>query len=198
MLFLNCTSIIKDSVEFDETGKATGTATGSDYLTHQFNAQDFANNIDPGYAFRLQQGEMANQRAGNVGGGALSGNTLQGLQNYTQDLASTEYGNAFNRYQAQRTNIYNTLAGIAGLGQTAQGQTNQAAQAYGANTANLMTGAANAQAAGTVGAANALSGGIQGAGNAYMLSNIMGNRMPTATAPTGYGTPAPQLDINLA
>jgi hypothetical protein len=38
--------------------------------------------------FRLQQGQMANQRAANVGGGALSGNTLRGLQDYTQGQAS--------------------------------------------------------------------------------------------------------------
>jgi len=160
---------------YDEQGNVTGTAQGSDYLTHQFNAQDFANNIDPGYAFRLQQGEMANQRASNVGGGALSGNTLAGLQAYTQGEASQEYGNAFNRYQTQRSNIYNTLASIAGLGQTSQQQANQAAQSYGANTANLMTGAAAAQAAGTVGSANAWGNAIQSGGNMAYLNSLRNN-----------------------
>ena len=36
------------------------------YLTHQFTPEDFAAGIDPGYAFRLEQGQMANQRAANV------------------------------------------------------------------------------------------------------------------------------------
>lgn len=162
--------------QYDEQGNPTGTATGQDYLTHQFNAKDFAEGIDPGYAFRLQQGQMANQRAANVGGGALSGNTLQGLNDYNQGAASQEYGNTFNRYQTQRGNIYNTLASIAGLGQAAQGQTNAASSAYGTNAANLMTGSAAAQAAGTVGVANAYGGALSNAGNTYALSNLLGNR----------------------
>lgn len=175
----------------------------SDYLTHRFNAQDFAQGIDPGYAWRLQQGQMANQRAANIGGGALSGNTLAGLQAYTQGQASQEYGNAFNRYQTERGNIYNTLASIAGLGQTAQGQTNQLASNYANNVSNLMTGSAAAQAAGTVGAANAQAGAIQNATNTYALSNMLnrGNQGVNAfsSTPSGYGTVVPTSGIeNLA
>lgn len=185
--------------KYDEQGNVIGTAQGTDYLTHQFTPQDFAAGIDPGYAWRLQQGQMANQRAGNVSGGALSGNTLAGLQAYTQGEASQEYGNAFNRYQTQRNNIYNTLASIAGLGQAAQQQSNQAASTYGTNTANLMTGAANAQAAGTVGAANAWSSGIQNLGNMAYLSSLKTPATPTPTpTPNGYGTPAPQLNMTTA
>ena len=187
--------------KYDEQGNVAGTAFGTDYLTHQFTPEDFAAGIDPGYAFRLQQGQMANQRAANIGGGALSGNTLAGLQEYTQGQASQEYGNAFNRYQTQRGNIYNTLASIAGLGQTAQQQTNQAAQAYGANTANLMTGAAAAQAAGTIGQANAYGNAIQGVGNMAYLNSLRNNQTTSYTpmqTPAGYGTPAPQLDMTTA
>ena len=159
------------------------------YLTHQYTPEDFAAGIDPGYQFRLEQGQMANQRAANVGGGALSGNTLAGLQAYTQGQASQEFQNAFNRYQTQRGNIYNTLAGIAGLGQTSLGQTTQAGVQSAANQGAAIVGAGQAQAAGTVGAANALAGGITGAGNAYMLSNLL--RTPT----TNYAvTPANQLN----
>lgn len=161
------------------------------YLTHQFTPEDFAAGIDPGYAFRLEQGQMANQRAANVGGGALSGNTLAGLQAYTQGQAAQEYGNAFNRYQTQRGNIYNTLANIAGMGQTSVGQTTQAGVQSAANQGAAIVGAGQAQAAGTVGAANALAGGVTGAGNAYMLSNLL--RTPT----TNYAvTPANQLNYS--
>ena len=153
-----------------------------DYLTHQFNAQDFQNNIDPGYAFRLQQGQMANQAAANRGGGLIGGNALAGLQDYTQGQASQEYGNAFNRYQTQRGNIFNTLASISGIGQTAQGQANQSGQNYANNPTGLITGAGAAQAAGQVGAANALSGGLQGAGSTYMLSQMM--KPPAPVTPT--------------
>ena len=75
-----------------------------DYLTSQFTPEKFKEGLDPGYAFRLQQGEMANQRAANVSGGALSGNTLAGLNAYNQGMASQEFQNSFNRYQTQRSN----------------------------------------------------------------------------------------------
>lgn len=179
--------------KYDEQGNAIGTGFGTDYLTHQFTPEDFAAGIDPGYAFRLQQGQMANQRAANIGGGALSGNTLAGLQEYTQGQASQEYNTAFNRYQTQRNNIYNTLASIAGLGQTAQQQTNQAAQSYGANAANLASNAAAAQAAGTVGQANAYSNAIQGVGNQMYLNSLRQNQYvpqgaDSATASAGQAT----------
>lgn len=162
---------------YDETGKPIGAVTGAtDYLTHQFSPEDLAAGIDPGYAFRLQQGQMANQRAANVAGGALSGNTLKGLQDYTQGLASTEYGNAFNRYQTQRQNIYNTLAGIAGIGQA--GQT--AANTAGTNLANaasqLGVGAAGAQAAGQVGQTAALGNTAQNVIGNYTLASLLNQK----------------------
>ena len=167
------------------------------YLTQQFTPQDFAAGIDPGYAWRLQQGQRAAQQQANVGSGLLSGNTLGGLQDYTQGQASQEYGNAFNRFQTQRSNIYNTLASIAGLGQTAVNQSGAAAmsagQSMGQNLANIGT----AQAAGTVGSANALAGGFQSAGNAYMMANLL--KRPEVPQAQGYGTPvATPIDINLA
>lgn len=149
---------------------------GSGYLTNQFSPQDFAAGIDPGYAFRLQQGQMANQRAANVAGGALSGNTLKGLQDYTQGLASTEYGNAFDRYQKQRQNIYNTLASIAGIGQTGQTATNQAATNATNAATQLGVGSAAAQAAGGVGSAQAYTNAINNAANNYTLASLLNQR----------------------
>ena len=161
--------------KYDENGKPIGTATGTDYLTHQFNAQDFQNNLDPSYQWRLQQGLAAAQNQANQGGGLISGNALKGIQDYAQGAASTEYQNAFNRYQTQRSNIYNTLASIAGIGQTAQQQANTAANNYVNAQTGLTTAAGAAQAAGQIGAANAISGGLQGAGSSYMLSQFLKN-----------------------
>ena len=143
------------------------------YLTQQFTPEDFQANIDPGYAFRLQQGQQATQRAANMAGGGVSGNALQGLQDYTQGLASTEYGNAFNRFQTQRSNIYNTLASIAGLGQTSLGQTTAAGTQTAANVGANIANAGAAQAGGIVGSANALSGGLQNWGNQQYLSQLL-------------------------
>jgi hypothetical protein len=159
--------------QYDASGKPIGQATGSGYLTQQFGPEQFAAGMDPGYAFRLQQGQMANQRASNLAGGLIGGNALKGMQDYTQGMASQEYGNAFNRFQTQRGNIYNTLAGIAGIGQTAQGQANQMAQNNATAQGQLGVGSAAAQAAGQIGQANAYGGAATGAGNAYLLSQLL-------------------------
>ena len=71
------------------------------------------------------------------------------LQRYGQGLASTEYGNAYNR-----------LAGLAGVGQTATNQLGTAAGTYGSNVGNLMADAAAARASGYAGMGNAFSTGL--------------------------------------
>ena len=158
---------------YDAQGNPTGTGIGTGYLTQQYTPQDFAQGIDPGYQFRLQQGQEAANRMANLGGGLMGGNALKGLEDYTQGQASQEYQNAFNRFQTQRTNIYNTLAGIAGLGQNAY-NTTAGAGAQAANTVgNTIQGLGAAQAGGTVGAANALTGGLTNAANSYALSQLL-------------------------
>ena len=143
------------------------------YLTHQFNAQDLAAGLAPNYDFMLQQGQMANQRAANVGGGALSGNTLQGLQQFTQNYAGNAYQNAFNNYQNQRNNIYTNLAGMAGIGQTANQGAQAAGTAYGKGTTDLQTALANAQAAAAIGKAQAASQGTTGLANSTFLASLL-------------------------
>lgn len=143
------------------------------YLQHQFDASDLAKGLAPNYDFMLQQGQMANQRAANVGGGALSGNTLQGLQQFTQNYAGNAYQNAFNNYQNQRQNIYNNLSGLAGIGQTANTGAQAAGTAYGKGTTDLQTALANAQAAAAIGKAQAASQGTTGLANSTFLASLL-------------------------
>jgi hypothetical protein len=156
------------------TGGTTGTGTGSGYLTNQFNNTDLNAQLAPNYAFQLQQGQGQAQNAANVGGGLLSGNTLQGLNQYTQNYAQGAYQNAFTNYQTQRNNIYNNLAGQAGLGQNANAQLSSLsgglAQTYGNVTTGLAASAAGQQVA------NAQN-------NTNLLSNLT-NAAVTAFAPT--------------
>lgn len=100
---------------------------------------------DPGYGFRLSEGMKALERSAAARGGLLSGAQMKGVQRYGQDLASQEYQNAFNRYQAERTARLQPLQSLAGVGQTSAQSLGGAAGTYGANAGNIMmTGGANA------------------------------------------------------
>jgi hypothetical protein len=169
--------------QYDANGNPTTMGTGTGYLTKQFSPADLQAGLAPNYDFMLQQGQMANQRAANVGGGALGGNALQGLQNYTQNYAGNAYQNAFNNYQSQRTGIYNTLAGIAGIGQTGQNATNQAAQNATTAQTQLGVGSAAAQAAGQVGTAGAYGNALGQLGSGLTLASLL-NQRGNATLPT--------------
>jgi hypothetical protein len=83
------------------------------------------------------------------------------------------YDTRFNTYQANQGNLYNRLAALSGVGQTAAGQLANAGQASTQNITGLLTGLGNAQAAGTLGGASAWNtglGGITGAvNNAYNI-----------------------------
>jgi len=169
---------------YDSEGNPIGQGVGSGYLQHQFNAEDLKSGLAPNYDFMLGQGQEATNRMANVGGGVIGGNALTGLDRYTQDYAGNAYQNAFTNYQNQRTNIYNTLAGIAGLGQQSLNTTATAGANAAANAGQAIQSAGAAQAAGTIGSANALGGGIAGAGQGYFLSQLLA---PKATQPTTAG-----------
>jgi hypothetical protein len=159
------------------------------FLKAQFGPDQFAQYLDPSMAFRQRIGTQATERLANVGGGAISGNTMRALTDYGQNLASTEYGNAFGRFQTERSNIYNTLANIAGMGQGAVNTGVNAGQNYASQLTGLTTGSAAAQAAGTVGSANAYSGALGNVGNMAFLSSLMRPQPVTQqTTPTGPTT----------
>ena len=161
------------------------------YFTSQFGDEQLRQYLDPSMAFRQRLGEQSTARLANVGGGALSGNTLRALNEFGQNLASTEYANAFNRFQTERGNIYNTLANIAGMGQQAVNTGVGAGQTFAAQQTGLLTGQAAAQAAGQVGAAGAYGSALGNIGNMAMLSSFMrpqsGVSQPGATTGTPLG-----------
>lgn len=115
---------------------------------------------DPGYGFRLSEGLKALERSQAARGGLMSGGTGKALQRYGQDMASQEYGNAFNRFYQEREALLNPLLSLSGRGQTSATQTGQAAQQFGQQGAQSLTGIGNAMAAGQVGQANAINQAI--------------------------------------
>ena len=144
------------------------------YLTTPFTNQDLNANLAPNYAWQLQQGQQGNLAASNATGGMVSGNAQQALNQYNQNFASSAYQNAFNNAQANQTNIYNRLNGIAGIGLNAATGTANAQIGTATNVANITQGIANAQAGAQIGSANAYAGGLNTLGNvAYLGSQNM-------------------------
>ena len=148
----------------------------SGYFTHQFDNTDLNSNLAPNYAFQLGQGTGANLAQSNATGGLVGGNAMKGLQDYTQGYASNAYQNAFNNYQAQRTNIYAANSGLAGLGENAVTGSANTQLGIGTNISNITQGIGNAQAASQIGQANAYSGAIGNAGNTAALYGLLGNQ----------------------
>lgn len=102
---------------------------------------------DPGYDFRMQEGQKALERSAAARGGLQSGGTLKALSRYGQDYASNEYQNAYTRFNADRDRRFSRLSSLAGLGYNAAGGLAGAAGAYGSSMANIYTGLGNAVAA---------------------------------------------------
>ena len=123
-----------------------GDASSADYgkYARDFSMADYQ--ADPGYAFRLSEGMKQLGSQARAQGGAVSGRTMMGAQNYAQGLASQEYNNAFNRYQTNRTNQLAPLGSLMTSGQNAAAGTGAQAGEYGARISNLMTGAGENQA----------------------------------------------------
>lgn len=152
-------------------------AAGYGSLTSGFTPQDFLTNKDPGYDFQLQTGGQALRNADTPGVGSLSGAALKDLMSFNQNMASTGYQNAFNRFTTQQNNVFGRLSGIAGLGQNAASNTGTAGTALGTGIGQAQAAAAGSQAAGIVGATNAI--GQSAVPLAYLSGQSSGNNNPS-------------------
>jgi len=147
------------------------------YATAEYTPEMFAKGMDPGYQFRLKEGMQGLERSAAARGGLLSGGTLKGIQRYGQDMASQEYTNAFNRYQAERTGTLNPFQAMAGQGQSTANTLTNMGMNYANQAGEAYQGAGNARASGYVGQANALNQGISGVSNLYFQNQLI-NRLP--------------------
>ena len=143
---------------------------------------------DPGYAFRLSEGQKALERSAAARGGLLSGGTGKALQRFGQEMGSQEYTNAFNRYQAERQARLGPLQSLTGMGQTTAQQIGQQGQQMATNIGNNMGSSAAARASGYVGTANALTGGLSTYLN-YQNSQNMVNALQNRGGGGGGYTP---------
>lgn len=141
-------------------GERTPGEHSGDYgsLNRDFTLADFNN--DPGYQFRMDEGQKALEHSAAARGGLLSGATLKAIAKYSQNVASDEYGNAHNRYNNDITNRYNRLSTLSGVGQTATNQIGAAGQNTANQVSNNQLSVGNANAAKWTAGANAINNGL--------------------------------------
>jgi len=160
-----------------------------------FTAQDFQSN--PYYEFLQKEGARNINRGKAAMGGLGTGGTLTALQQRGQDIAGREFGNQFNRAltgyntnlgrserdrafdyneflggygreKGEKTDRYNRLANMAGLGQTTASGLGALGSQYGSQYGAGLSNIGSALGAGQVGAANA-----QAQGNQNLLNLLM-------------------------
>lgn len=156
---------------------------------------DVTEQNDPGFMFRLQEGQKALERSAAAKGNLLTGGTAKAEQRYGQDYASNEYQNVYNRslqqyqqgyneFENNQTNKFNRYASLAGLGQTAAGQLNSAGSSAANNMSSILLNsgqqigndlqnAAAAHASSYNAWGNALSGGANNISQYVMLQQLL-------------------------
>ena len=166
-------------------GGASGGTAGDAYpgggfgsLAKPFGMSDFEQ--DPGYAFRLAEGEKALQRSQAAKGGLLGGAAAKAMLDYGQGMGSQEYMNAFNRFNTNQTNLYNRLAGLSGTGQTSANTLANVGQNAAGSIGNSYGDVGNARSAGSIAQGNMWQSGLGAIGSG--LSNYFGNN--------SYGNPS--------
>lgn len=112
----------------------------------------------PDYQFNLSEGQRAIDRSLAARGRSLSGAGVRAGVRYASGMASTEFGN-----------FYNRLASIAGLGQTATGSTAAAGSNASSQIGANIVGAGNSRASSYMTGAQGVNSAIQGGIGNYAL-----------------------------
>jgi len=182
------------------------TAAGYGSYAQPFSMADYQ--ADPGYAFRVQQGQQAIDRSAAAQAGLQSGAALKAAARFGQEMGSQEYGNAYNRFLQQRQLQLQALQGLASPGATTAGNMGQLASTTGTNIANTMLGAGQAlgqgieqagqaRASSYMGGASALQGALSGIGRNAMAGAVYGQMYGGGGgAPPAYPTAAYQANLN--
>ena len=142
-----------------QAGLGAGGEFAQPFTMEQFQA-------DPGYAFRLAEGQKALERQAAARGGLISGSALKAAQRFGQEMGSQEFQNAFARAQTERANVLNPLFALYGTGAETAGALSGAAGGMGGAIGGFLGQSGQAQAAGLTGAAQAGAQGVLGAGQA--------------------------------
>jgi hypothetical protein len=155
---------------------------GNGSANKDFGMTDFQS--DPGYQFRMSEGQKGLERSAASRGGLMSGAAGKEMERFSQGLASQDYQAAFDRFQVNRANKLNPLQSMTNTGQTAATTLGVAGQSYANGAGNALsnfasaagqniTGAGNARASGYIGTGNAINNGIGQAFNGFQQNRLM-------------------------
>lgn len=134
--------------------------------------------MDPGYGFRFSEGLKAMERGAAARVGLISGAALKAGQRYGQDLASQEYGAAYNR-----------LANLANVGPQAAGVMSNLGQNYATNVGNIY------QRQGDIAAQAAISRG-SAYGGAFNRIGELAGKYYGQPGTTNYMAPVESRDLS--
>lgn len=141
------------------------------YFTNQPSMDDLTR-LMPNYKFGLDQGMGALNSQLNAAGGLVGGNAIQSAQQFAQGYAGNSLADAFNQYQANRTNVASNLNAGVGYGLNANAITANAGTGSASNASNMLSSIGNAQAASTMAAGQAWGNAANGISNYAMLYGL--------------------------
>lgn len=130
--------------------------------------------MDPGYQFRLAEGQRGLDRQVGAMGLRNSGAALRAGQRYAQDYASSEFGNVFSR-----------LSGAAGMGQSAATNTAAMGSQNAQTVGGMITGLGNARGAAAIAGSNAIGGALGQVGNYFGQQNTLDKILNRGSSTSG-------------
>lgn len=168
-------------------GYLSGIGPGGE-LVRGFTMADYQ--ADPGYGFRLAEGQKALERSAAARAGLQSGSALRAAARYGQEMGSQEFSNAYQRFRDTQQLRRNALAGVVGYGPTSANAMTSSGQNYAAGAGPVISGQGETTA-------NALLAAQRARGSAYgQVGSALGKYLNPAQASfsqtslgsSGFGT----------
>ena len=158
------------------TRMQAGVADGGEF-SKKFGLSDMQN--DPGYQFRMDQGQKQLEQSAAAKGMNMSGAQLQGITDYGQNMGAQQYATSRDNFYQDQSRNYDRISNMASNGQNAAAGQASMQTGLGTNLATTMgrgndnqmslaIGQANASNQNQMGQANIWANQLSGLGSAAM------------------------------
>lgn len=175
--------------EYNEQGYQRGAELLNPYIKDGQAAYDKLKSgdfqLDPGYQFRLSEGQKAINNAASARGMYGSGAAMKQLARYRQDYASGEYQNAWNRQNTLANYGFNASQSLANN-----------ASGFASNASNNAISMGNAQAANQIASSNNFNNTLNGLAQAGATYYGRSNSPSFNQTPYQYESPNAQLNYS--